>query len=106
MAWRWRCYCSSKRFMKVQLEDNRFFFSIQVDDEGRLKNAFWVEPRNKEAYKEFGDIITFNTIYLTNKFNMQFAPFVRVSHYGHSILFVCGLISHKNIKTFTWLFQT
>ncbi|KAH9782936.1 protein FAR1-RELATED SEQUENCE [Citrus sinensis] len=69
-------------FMKVQAEDNR------------------------EAYKEFGDVVTFDTTYLTNKYDMPFAPFVGVNHHGHSILFGCGLISHEDIETFTWLFRT
>ncbi|XP_052297305.1 protein FAR1-RELATED SEQUENCE 5-like [Citrus sinensis] len=93
-------------FMRVQSEDNRFFFSMQVDDEGRLKNVFWAEPRNREAYKEFGDVVTFDTTYLTNKYDMPFAPFVGVNHHGHSILFGCGLISHEDVETFTWLFRT
>ncbi|XP_024042121.1 protein FAR1-RELATED SEQUENCE 5-like [Citrus clementina] len=93
-------------FMKMQVEDNRFYFSMQVDDEGRLKNVFWAEPRNREAYKEFGDVVTFDTTYLTNKYDMPFAPFVGVNHHGHSILFGCGLISHEDIETFTWLFRT
>lgn len=38
------------------------------------------------AYEEFGDIITFDTTYLTNKYDMPFAPFVGVNHHGHSIL--------------------
>ncbi|KAH9688918.1 protein FAR1-RELATED SEQUENCE [Citrus sinensis] len=93
-------------FMKMQVEDNRFYFSMQVYDEGRLKNVFWAEPRNREAYKEFGDVVTFDTTYLTNKYDMSFAPFVGVNHHGHSILFGCGLISHEDIETFTWLFRT
>ncbi|KAH9659227.1 protein FAR1-RELATED SEQUENCE [Citrus sinensis] len=93
-------------FMKVQAEDNMFYFSMQVDDEGRLKNIFWAELRNREAYKEFGDVVTFDNTYLTNKYDMPFAPFVGVNHHGHSILFGCGLISHEDIETFTWLFRT
>ncbi|KAH9786195.1 protein FAR1-RELATED SEQUENCE [Citrus sinensis] len=93
-------------FMKVQVEDNRFYFSMQVDDERRLKNIFWAEPRNMEAYKEFGDVVTFDTTYLTNKYDMPFAPFVGVNHHEHSILFGCGLILHEDIETFTWLFRT
>ena len=37
---------------------------------------------------------------------MSFALFVGVNHHGHSILLGCGLISHEDIETFTWLFQT
>ncbi|XP_024035536.1 protein FAR1-RELATED SEQUENCE 5-like [Citrus sinensis] len=37
---------------------------------------------------------------------MSFAPFIGVNYHGHSILFGCGLISHEDIETFTWLLRT
>ena len=36
---------------------------------------------------------------------MSFAPFVGVNHHGQFILLGCGLISHEDTKTFTWLFE-
>ena len=54
---------------------------------------------------DFGDVISFDTTYLTNKYEMSFAPFVGVNHHGHSILLECGLLSAKDASTFTWLFQ-
>ena len=37
---------------------------------------------------------------------MPFALFVGVNNHDHSILLGCGLISHVNTETFTWLFDT
>ncbi|XP_052291908.1 protein FAR1-RELATED SEQUENCE 9-like [Citrus sinensis] len=59
----------------------------------------------KAAYKYFGDVITFDTTYLTNKYDMPFAPFVGVNHHGQSILLGCGLILREDTETFTWLFE-
>ena len=47
-----------------------------------MKNVLWVDPRSKATHKYFRDVITFNTTYLTNKYDMSFAPFVRVNHNG------------------------
>ncbi|KAH9674899.1 protein FAR1-RELATED SEQUENCE [Citrus sinensis] len=79
---------------------------LDLDEEGRLKNVFWADPRSRAAYKDFGDVVTFDTTYLTNKYDMPFAPFVGVNHHGQSILLGCGLISHEDTETFTWLFDT
>ena len=49
--------------------------------------------------------MTFDTTYLTNRYDMPFAPFVGVNHHGQSILFGCGLISNEDTKTFVWLFE-
>ncbi|XP_038717258.1 protein FAR1-RELATED SEQUENCE 5-like [Tripterygium wilfordii] len=90
----------------MQSNNEGFFFLIDWDGDGRLKNVFWVDPHSRAAYKEFGDVVTFDTTYLINKFDMSFAPFVGVNHRGHSILLGCGLISSKDTKTFVWLFKT
>ncbi|KAH9770356.1 protein FAR1-RELATED SEQUENCE [Citrus sinensis] len=93
-------------FQKMQIENDGFYFSVDLDEEGRLKNVFWADPRSRAAYKDFGDVVTFDTTYLTNKYDMPFAPFVGVNHHGQSILLRCGLISHENTEIFTWLFDT
>ncbi|XP_022885539.1 protein FAR-RED IMPAIRED RESPONSE 1-like [Olea europaea var. sylvestris] len=85
---------------------SRFYFSMDLDDESRLKNLFWADNRSWQAYKEFGDVVTFDTTYLTNKYDMPFAPFVGVNHHGQSILLGCGLLSNEDTDTFVWLFKT
>ena len=82
-----------------------FFFSIDLDEHDQLRNVFWTVRRSRAAHKYFGDVITFDTTYLTNKYDMPFAPFVEVNHHGQSILLGCGLISHEDTETFTWLFE-
>ncbi|XP_020415665.1 protein FAR1-RELATED SEQUENCE 8-like [Prunus persica] len=64
-----------------------------------------VDSRSRAAYEEFGDAITFDTTYLTNKYDMPFATFVGVNHHRHSILLGCGLISSEDTETFVWLFK-
>ncbi|KAH9792798.1 protein FAR1-RELATED SEQUENCE [Citrus sinensis] len=95
-----------KYFKKIQAKNDGFFFSLDLDEESRLKNVFWADPRSRATYKDFRDVVTFDTTYLINKYDMSFAPFVGVNHHGHSILLGCGLISHEDTKTFMWLFDT
>ncbi|KAF5451710.1 hypothetical protein F2P56_026795 [Juglans regia] len=79
---------------------------MDVDDETRLRNVFWADARSRAAYESFGDVITFDTTYLTNAYKMSFAPFVGVNHHGQSILFGCDLISAEDTDTFVWLFES
>ncbi|XP_042942903.1 protein FAR1-RELATED SEQUENCE 5-like [Carya illinoinensis] len=90
----------------MQYKNLGFFALMDLDDDGRLKNVFWADPRSRAAYQDFGDVVTFDTTYLTNRYGMPFAPFVGVNHHGQSILFGAGLISSEDTETFTWLFQT
>ncbi|BBH00027.1 FAR1 Related Sequences transcription factor family [Prunus dulcis] len=94
-----------KYFLKMQSQNANFFCAIDLDENGWLRNVFWVDSRSRTAYEEFGDAITFDTTYLTNKYDMPFAPFVGVNHHGHLILLGCGLISSEDTETFVWLFK-
>ncbi|XP_058223590.1 protein FAR1-RELATED SEQUENCE 5-like isoform X4 [Rhododendron vialii] len=93
-------------FMKMKADNSDFFFAMDLDDKGRLRNVFWADARSRAACKEFGDVVTFDTTYLVNKYDMPFAPFVGVNHHGQSVLLGCGLISHEDTKSFSWLFKT
>ncbi|KAK0580192.1 hypothetical protein LWI29_037745 [Acer saccharum] len=93
-------------FLKMQGENSNFFYTIDLDEDGRLKNVLWVDARSRNAYKEFRDVITFDSTYLTNKYDMPFATFVGVNHHGQSILLGCGLVSNEDTKTYIWLFQS
>ncbi|XP_042982391.1 protein FAR1-RELATED SEQUENCE 5-like isoform X1 [Carya illinoinensis] len=93
-------------FERMQYKNPGFFASMDLDDDGRLKNVFWADPRSRAAYDSFGDVVTFDTTYLTNRYGMPFAPFVGVNHHGQSTLLGAGLISTEDTATFVWLFKT
>ncbi|KAF5458609.1 hypothetical protein F2P56_022626 [Juglans regia] len=72
----------------------------------QYKNVFWTDARSRSACNYFGDVVTFDTTYLTNKYGMPFAAFVGVNHYGQSIILGAGLISSEDTESFIWLFKT
>ncbi|OMO75987.1 hypothetical protein CCACVL1_15958 [Corchorus capsularis] len=95
-----------KYFAKMQEADPNFFHMVDVDENSRIRNLFWADGRSRAAYEVFGDVITFDATYLTNKYDMPFAPFVGVNHHGQSVLFGCGLLTKENTDSFVWLFQS
>ncbi|XP_062173549.1 protein FAR-RED IMPAIRED RESPONSE 1-like [Alnus glutinosa] len=92
-------------FDRMRKVNDDFYYDIDVDDECRLKNVFWANARSRASYDDFGDVVTFDTTYLTNKYEMPFAPFVGVNHHGQSILLGAALISSDDTSTFVWLFE-
>ncbi|KAG6718591.1 hypothetical protein I3842_04G159400 [Carya illinoinensis] len=93
-------------FQRMRKQNDGFVSSMDVDDDGRLRNVFWADARSRAAYEYFGDVVTFDTTYLTNRYGMPFAPFVGVNHHGHSILLGAGLLSSEDTQSFVWLFRT
>ena len=93
-------------FLKMQAENFEFFYTIDFDDDGRLKNVFWTDARSRATFKELGDVVTFDTTYMINKCEMPFDPFVGVNYHGQSTLLGCGLILREDTNSFIWLFKS
>ncbi|XP_042460360.1 protein FAR1-RELATED SEQUENCE 6-like [Zingiber officinale] len=93
-------------FCRMQCRNSNFFYVIDVDEDSRIRNIFWADARCRAACDSFSDVVTFDTTYLTNSYDMPFAPFVGVNHHGESILLGCGLISKEDSETFIWLFKS
>ncbi|GMP95312.1 hypothetical protein CsSME_00044402 [Camellia sinensis var. sinensis] len=95
-----------KYFMRMQAQNSSFYSMIDVDTDFCIRNLFWVDAISRAAYKEFGDVVSFDTTYLTNKYDMPFVSFVGVNHHGQSILLGCGLLCSEDTDTFIWLFKS
>ncbi|WMV13643.1 hypothetical protein MTR67_007028 [Solanum verrucosum] len=59
-----------------EMKDGEFFYVIDTDDAARLRNVVWVHTHCKYAYREFSDVVCFDTTYLVNQWRMPFASFV------------------------------
>ena len=92
-------------FVRMQAKNSNFYHALDLDDELRVQNVFWVDARSRAAYESFNDVITFDTTYLTNKYDMPFAPFIGINHHGESIILGCGLLSSEDTDSFVWVFR-
>lgn len=93
-------------FIGMQTKDSYFFHSMDLDEEGRLRNVFWADGRSRTAYQYFGDVILFDTTYLIDKYDVPLVSFVGVNHHGQKVLLGCGLLSDESSETYIWLFKT
>ena len=71
-----------------------------------MKHVFWTKHIFRASYREFGDVVGFDTTYKTNKFELVFGVFTGVNHHGQTTIFGCGLLSDETFETFVWLFKT
>lgn len=92
-------------FLHMQKRNSNFFYAIDMDDLGRLRNALWVDARSKAAYESFGDVVLFDNTYLSNKYEMPLVTFVGANHHGQPLLFGCGLLSGNDIESYIWMFR-
>ncbi|WVZ77422.1 hypothetical protein U9M48_025287 [Paspalum notatum var. saurae] len=89
-----------------QSENPSFFYAVQMDDDGQIANFFWTDGQAIVDYACFGDAVSFDTTFETNRFEMPFAPFVGTNHHKQPIIFGAALLYDESSESFVWLFQT
>lgn len=69
-------------------------------------HIFWSNGTRRRNYDQYGDILSSDTTYKTNKYDLRFAQFVEINGHGENCMFACGLIKDEKQETFEWLFKT
>ena len=90
----------------MQKINPEFFYDYDVDADNRVRNVFWANASCRGSYEDFGDCVTFDTTYKTNKFHMPLGVFVGVNHHLQSTIFVVALVRDETIPSFEWVFKT
>uniref|UniRef100_A0A0A9CUQ7 Protein FAR1-RELATED SEQUENCE n=1 Tax=Arundo donax TaxID=35708 RepID=A0A0A9CUQ7_ARUDO len=86
-------------------EDLGFQFSVDFDNEKKIKTLSWTSGRSRSQYNFFGDVVTFDTTYCTNLYKIPFGMFVGVNNHFQSILFAGVLMREETTKSFEWVFK-
>ncbi|XP_052625593.1 protein FAR1-RELATED SEQUENCE 5-like [Lactuca sativa] len=81
-------------------------YSFEFLRDGDLLAAmFWVDEREKTFYAEFGEVISFDATFRTNKYKIVFVPFTTVDHHKKSVTVGAGLLSRETIESYEWLLK-
>ncbi|XP_026657283.2 protein FAR1-RELATED SEQUENCE 5-like isoform X3 [Phoenix dactylifera] len=89
----------------MQAEDPGLFYAQQLDGDQSVGNVFWADARSRMAYKHFGDVVTFDTLYKMHQHQIPFATFTGVNHHRQPVLFGCALIVDDSESSLTWIFE-
>ena len=95
-------------FEEMKTENENFFFDVDVgtDEHGKriIKNIFWSNASCQASYADFGDCVTFDTTYKTNKYHMPLGFFVGVNNHLQSTIFGVALVGNESSDSFEWIF--
>ncbi|RYR31830.1 hypothetical protein Ahy_B01g056750 [Arachis hypogaea] len=94
-----------KYLVRMKEKNQNFFFELNLEGDHCIKHAFWADARGKAAFDYFGDVVSFDTTYNTNRYNLVLGSFVGVNHHGQSTLLGCAMMKNEDIQSFKWLFK-
>lgn len=92
-------------FADIAAKDQEFVFRVQPDKGCRIKNLMWATGSSRNQYIYFGDVITFDTTYRTNFYDMPFGLFVGVNNHFQSIILAGVLLRDVQLESFEWDFS-
>lgn len=91
-------------FNEIGARDTDFLFRVQLDSESKIKNLMWSNHGSRNQYIYFGDVVTFDTTYRTNLYDMPFGLFVGVNNHFQSIILAGVLLRDEQVESFEWVF--
>ena len=91
-------------FSQIRSEDPGFQFSIELDDEKKIRTLMWINGKSREQFQYFGDVISFDTTYCTNIYKMPFGLFVGVNNRFQTTTFG-GVFMKEETRSFEWFFS-
>ncbi|XP_047249507.1 protein FAR-RED ELONGATED HYPOCOTYL 3 isoform X5 [Capsicum annuum] len=93
-------------FIQMQNLNSNFFYAVDVGEDQRVRNLFWVDAKARHDYANFNDVVSFDTAYVRNKYKMPLALFVGVNQHFQFMLLGCALVSDESAATFFWVMRT
>ncbi|XP_025651805.1 protein FAR-RED IMPAIRED RESPONSE 1-like [Arachis hypogaea] len=92
-------------FMRMKDINPNFFYAVKLDEECKFKSAVWVDARCRASYEYYGDVVSVDSTYSTNRHGLPFVSFVGVNHHRKSTHLGCALLGNEEIGSYEWVFS-
>ena len=95
-----------KYFHDKIIENPSLQYALELDYEEHITNIFSADAKMILDYANFGDVVTFDTTFGTNKEYRPFGVFLGLNQFRETTIFGAALLFDKIEASFTWLFET
>ncbi|KAK1414836.1 hypothetical protein QVD17_30595 [Tagetes erecta] len=82
--------------MADDIVDDRAVFTVGL---------FWSDGESKRNYQVFGDIMSFDATYRSNRYSMVFVPFTGIDNHNNNVSFGAALLASETAETYKWLLR-
>lgn len=93
-------------FERRRMYDPMFQSAIDLDDDDMITNIFWADSQMILDYNNFGDVLSFDTTFRTNKDYRPLALFLGMNNHRQILIFGAALLYDETKTSFEWLFRT
>ncbi|XP_022003127.1 protein FAR1-RELATED SEQUENCE 5-like [Helianthus annuus] len=82
-----------------------FSYDFFTHEENHLKALFWFDDQCKCNYHVFGDVVSFDATYRSNKYCMVFVQFTGIDNRHCNVTFGAALLASETADTYIWLLR-
>nr|XP_017245913.1 PREDICTED: protein FAR1-RELATED SEQUENCE 5-like [Daucus carota subsp. sativus] len=82
-----------------------FYYAYELDETGHLTKLFWADAICRRNFEVYGDAVSFDATFDTNKYNMIFAPFTGVDKHEKCVTFAACLLAKEDVTHYKWVFD-
>ncbi|GJT80248.1 FAR1-related sequence 5-like protein [Tanacetum coccineum] len=94
-----------EKLLSKKLHSLGFYVNYKLGDDDKLVGLFWADEQAIRDYAVFGDIVSFDATFRSNKYKMVFVPFTGINHHNRCITFASGLLSDETVSAYKWLLE-
>jgi zinc finger SWIM domain-containing protein 3 len=95
-----------KYLQTMQMDNPSFFYTMQIDEDDKLTNFFWADPKSRDDFNYFSDVLSIDTTYKINGYGRPLALFLGVNHHKQAIIFGAALLYDESYESYKWLFES
>ena len=92
-------------FADIRSTDPAFTYVVLTDKSIKVKSLMWANGSSRMQYKLFGDVVTFDTTYRINLYDMPFGLLSELTTIFRSLFWQgCLLMRDEQEESFQWVF--
>ncbi|XP_057793090.1 protein FAR1-RELATED SEQUENCE 5-like [Salvia miltiorrhiza] len=95
-----------QEFKKKQQYCDSFKFYYELHEGmNRIRCLFWADDVSIRNYNLFGEAVSFDATYNTNRYKMIFAPFTGKDNHGRCVSFGAALMFREDENAYAWVLE-
>lgn len=91
-------------FADIRSTDPGFTYVVLTDKSIKVKSLMWANGSSRMQYKLFGDVVTFDTTYRINLYDIAVWVIVGVNNHFQIIILAGVLMRDEQEESFQWVF--
>ncbi|XP_019159474.1 PREDICTED: protein FAR1-RELATED SEQUENCE 5-like [Ipomoea nil] len=93
------------KYLAKKADDKNMFFEYEMNEQDNLARLFWADGVARKNYGAFGDVVSFDATYQTNRYKLVFVPFTGVDNHKRCVTFGVGMIDREDVESYRWILQ-